>query len=54
MMKIYKWHGITIQIADEDLKQYPGAVPVHEKKKPEPKVKKQTAKNKSRKKPENK
>lgn len=53
-MDIYKWRGMTVQIADKDLGQFPGAVPVHEKKQPEPKVKKQTAKNKSRKKPENK
>lgn len=31
-MKIYKWHGNTYQIADEDLDRYPGAVPVEPKK----------------------
>ena len=53
-MKKYKWHGMTIQISDQDLGRYPGAVPLIEEKKPEPEVKKTTAKNKSRKKPENK
>lgn len=28
-MKEYKWRGLTYQIADEDLKFYPGAEPVH-------------------------
>lgn len=29
-MKEYKWHGLTYQIADEDLCNYPGAIPVGE------------------------
>lgn len=28
-MKEYKWRGLTYQIANEDLKFYPGAEPVH-------------------------
>ena len=44
-LKEYKWRGKTFQIADEDLKFYPGAVPV----KPEPQTKITKApKNKSR------
>lgn len=31
-MKIYEWRGFQYQIADEDLKFYPGAVEVKEKK----------------------
>lgn len=42
-MKIYKWRGYMYQIADEDLKYYPGAEEV----KPEAKAKKAPA-NKSR------
>ena len=30
-MKEYRWHGHTYQIADEDLENYPGAVPVKAK-----------------------
>ena len=44
-MKIYKWRGYMYQIADEDLKHYPGAVEVTDK--PEAKAKKAPA-NKSR------
>ena len=33
VMKIYKWHGNTYQIADEDLHLYPGAEPVEPKEK---------------------
>lgn len=29
-MKEYKWRGLTYQIADEDLVNYPGAVLVEE------------------------
>ena len=36
-MKNYEWRGFTYQIADEDLEKYPGAVPVEEKKKEDPK-----------------
>lgn len=60
MMKVYRWHGHTYQIAEEDLFRYPGAVPVEpevpkaKEEKPEPK-KKAAPKNKSRqKKPETK
>lgn len=50
-MKEYKWHGLTIQISDDDLSNYPGAVPV----KPDPAQKsdKQPS-NKARKQPSNK
>ena len=50
-LKEYFWNGKTYQIADEDLKHYPGAVPVKEeapvKPEPQPKAKKAPA-NKSR------
>lgn len=50
-MKEYSWRGFTYQIADEDLKFYPGAVPVH----PEPEEKADaTPKNKARKPAKNK
>ncbi len=44
-LKEYKWRGYTYQIADEDLKYYPGAKPIN---KPEAKAKKAPA-NKARK-----
>ena len=44
----YKWRGFTYQIADEDLKNYPGAELIEVKAKEAPKNKKRTsAKNKS-------
>ena len=59
-MKKYIWRGVTYQIAEEDLRKYPGAVPVEPEKpkatekEAEPKAKK-APKNKSRqKKPANK
>lgn len=45
-MKEYRWHGHTYQIADEDLENYPGAVPV--------KAEKEAPKNKARKSAANK
>ena len=36
-MKIYRWHGSTFQIADEDLDRYPGAELVAPPKAPEKK-----------------
>lgn len=45
-MKEYRWHGHTYQIADEDLENYPGAVPV--------KAKTEAPKNKARKSATNK
>ena len=40
-LKEYFWNGKTYQFADEDLKHYPGAVPVKEEApvKPEPQTK---------------
>ena len=32
-LKIYRWRGNTYQIAEEDLRLYPGAVPVEPEKK---------------------
>lgn len=46
-LRNYKWRGFTYQIADEDLKNYPGAELVETKAKEEPKNKKCTVKNKS-------
>lgn len=47
-MKEYRWHGHTYQIAEEDLKNYPGAVPVKaEANAPQNKARK-TVKNKSK------
>lgn len=52
-MKVYKWRGNTYQIADEDVRLYPGAVPVEapkKKKEEAPKDKaRKTAKNKAKK-----
>lgn len=50
-LKEYFWNGKTYQIADEDLKHYPGAVPAKEEApvKPEPQTKsKKAPANKSR------
>lgn len=38
-LKKYRWNGYTYKIADEDLNMYPGAVPVEDAKKAEPKKK---------------
>ena len=50
-LKIYKWRGYTYQIADEDLRLYPGAEPVETKSKVK---EKKTPANKSRRSPKNK
>ena len=51
MLREYRWRGNTWQIADEDLPKYPGAVLVGQA---EPKTKKRTPSNKSRRAPKNK
>lgn len=53
IMKEYKWRGLTYQIADEDLKFYPGAEQVNAepetKAAPQPKNKaRKTTKNKDK------
>ena len=57
-MNIYKWRGYTYQIADEDLKYYPGAELVKpektEKEAPKPEEKKKAPANKARKAVKNK
>ncbi len=51
IMKEYRWRGLTYQIADEDLKSYPGAEQVS----PEPEAKAAPQpKNKGRKTTKNK
>lgn len=45
-MNEYKWRGHTYRIADEDLKNYPGAEPIKKKQPEAPKNKKRTVKNK--------
>ena len=44
-MKIYRWHGSTFQIADEDLDRYPGAELVAPPKAPEKKLEKPEVKS---------
>ena len=46
LMNEYKWRGHTYRIADEDLKNYPGAEPIKKKQPEAPKNKKRTVKNK--------
>ena len=50
-LREYRWRGNTWQIADEDLAKYPGAVLVEPV---QPKQKRQTPANKSRRVPKNK
>ena len=52
-LREYRWRGSTWQIADEDIRRYPGAVPIDQKPKNNEKKRPMPA-NKSRRAPKDK